>query len=81
MSIGPVVIVGHWCNKPPINSPIFPLKIPSQIERPGEPLTTPSILILTDLVKEIHISNRKRMKNFALRVLISKNLSTLKSNI
>jgi len=33
--------------KAPINSPILPWKIPPQVARPGYPLATPSMLILT----------------------------------
>jgi len=65
----------------PINSSIFPQKIPPQVARPGEPLTTPSVLLLTQPSEGNSHQAGRGCITLPLRVLIPKNLSTLKSNI
>jgi len=61
--------------------PILPRKIPPQVAKPGYPLAAPSMLILTQPGEgNSHLIGRGR-RTLPVRVLIPKNLSTLKLNI
>jgi len=69
------------CTKTPINSLILPWKIPPQVARPGYPLASPSVLILTYPDEgNSHLAGRGR-KSLPIQVLIPKNIMTLKYNI
>jgi len=67
------------CRKSTNKLPILPRKIVSQVARPGYLLAAPSVLILTQLGEgNSHLTGRGR-RNLPVRVLIPKNLITLKS--
>jgi len=61
--------------------PILPRKIPPQVARPGYPLAAPSVLILTQPSEGKSNLTERGRRTLPVRVLIPKNLISLKCNI
>jgi len=59
----------------------LPREIPPQVARPGYPLAALSVLILTQLGEGNSLLTGRGQRTLPVRVLISNNLITLKSNI